>query len=278
MKDIIVVQTGGLHDSYRLQTAIAFSKVFGAYLTAVIVDELPDPVFYASDPAVGVAPIEGDLRDEAEAKARLLQHDIDEKLKEAGIPARSVIVTDTRNRIGSGVCQYALLSDLMIASIPASSTKSELMKAVIDNVLINATCGILCLPHRPAGGTEFKHALISWNGSREAARALTAALPILERVPLVTVLLMDQPLRQAGEAVQHDVMRRLENHGIIAKLTNVTSKGMSRAEAIIEESKRADSDLLIMGGQAEGGLRQWFQDSVSRKVLADADIALLIAH
>ena len=35
---------------------------------------------------------------------------------------------------------------------------------------------------------------------------------------------------------------------------------------------------LVMGAQAEGGLRQWLQGSVSRKVLADAKLPLFIAH
>lgn len=50
------------------------------------------------------------------------------------------------------------------------------------------------------------------------------------------------------------------------------------ADAIIAEVNRLDADLLVMGAQAEGGLRQWFQSSVSRQVLADANIPLLIAN
>lgn len=58
----------------------------------------------------------------------------------------------------------------------------------------------------------------------------------------------------------------------------VASDGLMTADAIIAEVNRLGADLLGLGAQAEGGLRQWFHSSVSRQVLADANIPLLIAN
>jgi len=96
----------------------------------------------------------------------------------------------------------------------------------------------------------------------------------------VTVLQVDADLRRAGD--EHgpgdDVLTRLKHHGIAPTLDRVASDGLMTAAAIIAEVKRLGADLLVMGAQAEGGLRQWFQSRVSRGVLADANIPLLIAN
>jgi nucleotide-binding universal stress UspA family protein len=73
-------------------------------------------------------------------------------------------------------------------------------------------------------------------------------------------------------------MARLQHHGISPALVRVASEGLSTAEAIVAEIHRLGADLLVMGAQAEGGMRQWFAGSTSRKVLAEADFAMLIAH
>ena len=71
---------------------------------------------------------------------------------------------------------------------------------------------------------------------------------------------------------------RLKHQEIEADLDIVSSEGLLTADAIIAEVRRLEADLLVLGAQAEGGIRQWFQNSVSRQVLADASIPLLIAN
>ena len=75
-----------------------------------------------------------------------------------------------------------------------------------------------------------------------------------------------------------EVLMRLKHQEIEADLDIVSSEGLLTADAIIAEVRRLEADLLVLGAQAEGGIRQWFQNSVSRQVLADASIPLLIAN
>ena len=53
------------------------------------------------------------------------------------------------------------------------------MNIAIDTVLIEGACPILCLPHQPVKISATMHAVVAWNGSRESARALNAAFPLL---------------------------------------------------------------------------------------------------
>lgn len=278
MKDILVIVTGGAYDESRLTAGTAVAKAFDGYVTAAVVNELPDPQLYATDPSIGIAPIDTELRDEAMIRGEELRQRAIKRLE--ALPGSSVVlINEFRVHAGEAMCEFARLSDLFVATLPTESTKAELMKAVIDKVLVDGACAVLCLPHVAANIVAANHAVVAWNGSREAARALNAALPLLKLAKKVSVLRVD-PSRGAGEDRRPgaEVLARLKHHGIEGELLRVASEGLKTADAITAQVRRLGADLLVMGAQAEGGLRQWFQSSVSRKVLADAKIPLLIAH
>src|SRR3546814_1379568 len=68
---------------------------------------------------------------------------------------------------------------------------------------------ILMCPPGPGQSVGAKVA-IAWNGSGEAARAMTAALPVLRKADAVTILASaDRELPISGE----DAGRYLESHG-----------------------------------------------------------------
>ncbi len=280
MKDILVIVTGGAYDESRVVTATAIAKHFDAQMTVAVVNELPDPQLYAADPSVGVAPIDTQLQDEAMERGVELKAKIEQRLADAFAGANVILLHELHSRVSDSVAELARLNDLLITTLPADSSKPELMSALLDKALLEGACGILCLPHGIACSPVADHAVLAWNGSREASRSMQAALPLLKAAKKVTVLLVDRPLRRAGASFRpgDEIVMRLKHHGIDAGLVRVASEGLSTADAITAEVGRLNADLLVMGAQAEGGLMQWFKSSVSRKVLADAKLPLLIAH
>ena len=280
MKDILVIATGGKYDVSRLESATGIARIFGSLLTAAVINEMPDPQVYAADPAIGIAALDSGIYEEGLKQGQVLQRSVVEQLSKLDSPASVVLVNEPRNRLAVAVSELARLSDLVVTTLPAESARSELMQKIIDGVLVDATCGVLCLAHGQTRSPVAEHAILAWNGSREAARALNSAMPLLRHAKKVTVLLVDQPLRTAGRDYRpgDEVLLRLRHFGVEAGLVRVASEGLTTADAITAEVKRLQADLLVIGAQAEGGLRQWLSSSVSRKVLADARLPLLIAH
>lgn len=280
MKDILTVVTGGAHDEDRLVNATQLSRIFGSHVTVAVVSELPNPPIYAGDPVGGGVLISSGLHAATVSRAAELKDWAEARLAALSSPASIVTLNDFRNNLGELLCKYSRLSDLFVATLPADSSNADLMSLMVDTVLVEGACPILCLPHQARSLMKSTHAVLAWNGSREAARALNASIPLLGHMKAVTVLQVDADLRRAGD--EHgpgdDVLTRLKHHGIAPTLDRVASDGLMTAAAIIAEVKRLGADLLVMGAQAEGGLRQWFQSSVSRGVLADANIPLLIAN
>lgn len=281
MKDILVIVTGGAHDELRLRCATDISRIFGSHLTVAVVNELPSPPIYAAaDPAFGVAAPDADFRAAAMSRGQELKQWTEDRLTQLPSPASVLVINDFKGNLGAALCDYSRLSDLLIATLPTLSSNAELMNIAIDTVLIEGACPILCLPHEPASVAQAKLAVVAWNGSRESARALNGSFPLLRHVKEVTVLQVDRALRRAGAASEpgDEVLIRLEHQGIEANLDRVSSEGLLTADAIMAEVHRLGPDLLVLGAQAEGGLRQWLQNNTSRQVIADAKIPLLIAN
>ena len=264
----------------RLTTGTAIAKAFDGHVTAAVVNELPDPQLTPTDLSIGIAPIDTELRDEAMMRGEELRKRAVKRLE--SLPGSSVVlINEFRVHAGEAMCEFARLSDIFVATLPTDSTKAELMKAVIDRVLVTAHAGPLpaarVVEHRrrnPRNGCL--------DGSREAARALNASLHAVEtrqkgapRPERRAVCAAGRPRRSTTGA---EVLARLKHYGIEGELVRAASEGLKTADAITAQIGKLGADLLVMGAQKEGGLRQWFQSSVSRKVLADAKISLLIAH
>jgi nucleotide-binding universal stress UspA family protein len=280
MRDILTIATGGPNDESRLATAAAFARHFEAELTVAAINELPDPQLYAADPAAVLPRAATEIGDEFLKQGRQLRVRTEQRL-ESLTPAASVVLFDEfRSAVASSIARMARLRDLFVMTKPAESTGSELMGLVLDEVLVEGICGVLCLPNETVCSPVAGHATIAWNGSREAARAVQTAMPILKEAGRVTALLIDQPARRAGNVARagDDLLARLGHHGIEADLVSVASEEMNTAEAIAAEVDLLHPDVLVMGAQAEGGFRQWLLGSVSRELLTEAKPTLLLAH
>lgn len=280
MKDILVVSTGGAYDESRFACAESLAKHFGAFVRVVVTNEISPAQIVVTDPAIQMVPIDDELRKESLAKGDLLRDKALDRFAALPSPVSVVLINEVMAYLGESVVEFARLTDIFITTIPTDSTKAELMKAVIDQALVNGGCGILCLPHAATCRAVFDHVVIAWDGSREASRAVVRSMPLLAIAKKVSVLLVDPPLRRAGEQYRpgDGILAKLAHNGISAELMRVTSDHLGTAKAITTEVGRVGADLLVMGAQAEGGLRQWLQGSVSRKVLADAKLPLFIAH
>jgi len=145
--------------------------------------------------------------------------------------------------------------------------------------LVMAT-GVPCilLPdswHGPAP----EHVMVAWNASREARRAIVDALPLLVAAKTVTVLLVDSGKNpRHGEEPGADIAQYLSRHGARVGVEQVASKGESIAKVILERAKEHAADLVVVGAYSHARAAQMMFGGVTRSLLREAEVPLLIAH
>lgn len=118
--------------------------------------------------------------------------------------------------------------------------------------------------------------VVAWNGSTETARCIALSMPFLERAESVVVLTVEgwQVPGPSGD----QVTAHLQRNGIKASARNVVSGSRSVGEAILDETKEVNADLIVKGAYTHSRLRQLVFGGATRHLLHNTPIPLFMAH
>jgi nucleotide-binding universal stress UspA family protein len=150
---------------------------------------------------------------------------------------------------------------------------------LVESVLFGAGRHLLLVPAERPLPRGFDHVLIAWNGSREAARALAEAMPYIHAAKSVIVVVVDdEPPVEDRALLGRDAVAHLKHHGVNAQLHHVIGDSRAAGATILGEAQRTGSDLIVMGGYGHSRLREILLGGVTREVMHQAPVPLLIAH
>jgi nucleotide-binding universal stress UspA family protein len=281
MQDVLVLSDGTANDESRFACAESLAQRGSARINIVVATELPGLQAVRAETAMyHYNPPDTTLRDKAAALASSLQASVEERFRRHPTPVAVFRLESLRETLGQAVAELARTHDLFLTTLPADAAESEQSALVLESVLLEGGRGVLGLPSGAACDGGFDVVTLAWNNSRVCTRALSEALPFLERAREVFVLEVDQLVRRDGREYRDidNVIRHLDRHGIKATLVKARSGEMDTSEAILSEAVRMKTDLLVMGVQTDGGLLNWFNGDVSRGVMSASTIPLLMAH
>ena len=118
--------------------------------------------------------------------------------------------------------------------------------------------------------------LVGWNGSREAARAVTDALPML--IGATSVIAVATADSAAADPSLKDLENYLALKGVEATTDTLRPKGDHIGLALVEAAKANGADLIVMGGYGRPRMRDMIFGGVTHEILAKADRPVLMAH
>ena len=177
-----------------------------------------------------------------------------------------------------GLARLARFADLVVVGQddPDEAPAGSVLR-IPDYVILNAARPVVIVPHRVESLPLPGRILLAWDGGKEASLALSAALPLLERAGTVVIADLADPAGgdfQAQLAAARDWLGR---HGIEADMLLGTA-GHDGGEALLDLARAQGAHLLVMGCYGHSRLRELCLGGVSRTVLAEADIPVLLAH
>ena len=146
-----------------------------------------------------------------------------------------------------------------------------------DRVVLGGGGPVLVWPYAGACHATAATVMLAWNGSREATRALADALPLLQQARKVIVFGVD---RDDGRHIPGaDVSTHLAHHGVKAEARNTrTSLGIHIADVLLSEIGDRGIGLLVMGGYGHRRLRERLFGGVTRDILREMTVPVLMAH
>jgi nucleotide-binding universal stress UspA family protein len=175
-----------------------------------------------------------------------------------------------------GVALNCMHTDLVIVGSPKSPGLPSDWSA--ESLLLATGVPFLLLPESRIDSAA-EHVVVAWNASREARRAVADALPLLINAQSVTILVVDsQKNVRYGEEAGSDMARYLVRHGARVSVERVQSHGEPVARVILAYAERHDIDLIVVGAYSHNPTTEMIFGGVTRSLLRDAAVPLLIAH
>ena len=171
------------------------------------------------------------------------------------------------------------LHQARVHDLTVTARVPELARERLDSLVITAGKPVLIAPSVPPG-TVGHTVVLAWKNTPEAARAVTAALPILARAKQVIVAAISESRTEedAEQASTDGVVALLERHGIPATLRIAATARVPVEEKLKEIAYEAGADLLVIGAYSHSRMKELVLGGVTRALIADCDIAVLMVH
>ncbi len=119
--------------------------------------------------------------------------------------------------------------------------------------------------------------VIAWKATREAARAVTAAVPLLQRAQRVHIVKWDDG-QEAIEGARLDLAGYLKLRGVEATWHREGPEPDALGEHLLSRAFDLEADLLVMGCYGHNRAREWVLGGTSRTVLESMTLPVLMAH
>lgn len=175
------------------------------------------------------------------------------------------------------LAKEAAYADLAIVShSKTEALEDRIVLHVPENLPLVVGCPVIVLPEAGFDAALGRRVLIAWRPCVPAYRAVLLAMPFLQAADEVTVCSVvneDVAAEDCERLVVH-----LGRHGIKARALPVPNGSAGVGETILAEAGKAAADTVVMGAYGHSRVREMVLGGVTRFVLANATIPMLVSH
>ena len=175
--------------------------------------------------------------------------------------------------------QQALYADLLVLgqSDPAEAASGGVPADFAETVMAYSGKPALILPYAGTPAKVGETVAIAWKPTREAARAVAAAMPLLQCARRVHIVSWTTP-DEAVSGDRLDLPGYLRQHGVEATWHRQGDEPETVGELLLSRAFDLEADLLVMGCYGHNRAREWVLGGASRTVLRSMTLPVLMAR
>ena len=177
------------------------------------------------------------------------------------------------------VAVTAYYADLVVIARPEPAGQVPGSSGLAESLVLSSGRPIILFPPNHAA-SRVRRILLGWSATREAIRAVVDALPLVARAEVVEVLIVDYERQRErhGQNPGTDAARRLSALGAQVEVQRVSSGGQEVGHLLLAQAGAFRADLLVMGAYGHSTLHEWLFGGVTRKVLYEAGLPVLMSR
>jgi len=273
LKNILVHVTDTDQAARRVDAALDLAMRHDAHLTGLGIEPSVDlPIYLAPEIPEEIL---RDIRDHHRASAARAHGRFEAAAKRAGWSDRGSWLTERGDPVDL-VALHARYADLTVVGQASPPDKPNGEPSLAHDLVLRSGRPVLVVPYtgtqRPIG----ERIVVAWNGSREAARAVGDAMPILERAATVDVLSIEP--EGLGDEPGADIALHLARHGIRATAKRSVANAIDAGDVLLNFVADTGADLIVMGAYGHSRMREIVLGGVTRSVLDHLTVPALLSH
>lgn len=276
LKDILVpILLGDVHEA-ALACACAIATRHEAHVAALVGVSMVTPI--ATAWAYYPAGVYETISEAATATTKAMAEAVENRFVRETVShevRRSESLWLTSSELAALHAHYA---DLVVLGVGRPIQDAE--NRLFAGLLMDGGRPVLVVP---AGAPAFEthgHAVVAWKSSREGARAVHDAMPLLLQAKSVDVLIVE---REPGHDARNDIAGRdlathLARHDLKVNVVERPYTAPSAGQTILAYARECGADLIVAGGYSRSRALEQVFGGVTRDLLVDAMVPVLFSH
>jgi nucleotide-binding universal stress UspA family protein len=275
IKDILVNLAVDTDRDVACNYAVSVAKAFEAHLTGIAFFYEPIELGAVFDtlPSALIAAERKSNEEAAQKAARAF----DEAARREAIEAHSRIhtasIADCANVFGRMGRTHDL--SVLAQTHPDASLPNDM---ILEAALFESGRPVLVVPYIQTAPLKLDRVLLCWDGSRNAARAIADALPLLRKSAEIEVVSVSTRDNTRGELPGADVGHHLARHQLKVNFKRIVAPDTDVANTILSYAADSSADLIVMGGYGHSRLREFVLGGATRDMLASMTVPTLMSH
>jgi nucleotide-binding universal stress UspA family protein len=256
-----------------VEDAVSVAAALGAHIAALSCEmHVQVPGHFISGAVVGLPGIVAGEASKSRKNAQDLLAVFEAAAAKSGVSCESILQKCKTFEVPDLLVEYARLRDLTI--MPESNDRWY-----AEAVIFGSGKPTLILPQSPRSRPfELGTVAVAWDFSRAAARAVSDALPLLEKAKQVRVVtVLNEKLLDTKHSAE-ELSKNLSRHGIDVVLDTVDAKGRPIGDVLEAYVASHAADLLVMGAYGHSRLRELVLGGATKSLLSKPPLPILYSH
>ncbi|AKJ68021.1 universal stress protein A [Pandoraea thiooxydans] len=203
----------------------------------------------------------------------------DEVTKRYGVSAEWRAPQEFANDIAPVQARYADL--VIVGQRDERDDETFVAENFIERIVLDGGRPVLVVPYAGQVAHRFDNILFAWDVGREAARAGTDALPLLQQAKRVTVMSINpnHSTRDYGALPGADIATYFARHGVNVEVSASSGNNdVKTGDLLLSRAADVSANLIVMGGYGHSRIQELVLGGVTRTLLQSMTVPTLMSH